>query len=159
VGPVAVEAVEVLLDDEDAAPGDQEGVHLGRVHRVHRRVDEVLHEALDGGAIDAGVVEGADRPAVGSGWRRRVGIAGRVAAARVEAAVRVAAAAELVGASAQGEVERVGARVVGAAGDDLVLARAERAADEMDRGAALLDAGDAGEDAGVALRVAEERGG
>ncbi len=118
---VAVEAVEVLLDHQHAVACDEERVDVRCVHRVHRHVDEQLHEPLDGGAVEAGPLERADRPAVGQVGRRRVGVRLRAGAARIEAALcLIVDAAKVVGVSPYRHDQRVAPGVVGAGREQLV---------------------------------------
>ena len=74
----------------------------GRVHRLHRRVEDLLDELLDGRAIDVRLVQRPGGPAVVARRRRAVVIARRVLAARIEVAV-VAFAPEVVGPAALGK--------------------------------------------------------
>src|SRR5437667_2857412 len=102
MGLVATGTVEILLEHEFAVPGDQQAMDLQGVQRIHRHVDEHLHELLDRWAQDADVLECRDRPGVVELERRSVAIARRPIAPRIERTARsVRDPGEVVGAAAQ----------------------------------------------------------
>src|SRR5438874_12929966 len=83
MGLVATRTVEILLEYEFAVPGDQQAMDLQGVQRIHRHVDEQLHELFDRRARDADVLECRDRPAVVEPEGRGIAIARRRIAPRI----------------------------------------------------------------------------
>src|SRR2546428_3256576 len=101
---VATRTVEILLEHEFAVPGDQQAVDLQGVQRIHRHVDEHLHELFDRWARDADVLECRDRPGVVELEGRSIAIAGRRIAMRIERTARgVRDPGEVVRAAAEGQ--------------------------------------------------------
>src|SRR5882762_11288204 len=109
MGLVATGTVEILLEYELAVPGDQQAMDLHGVQRIHRHVDEHLHELFDRWARDADVLERRDRPGVIELEGRRIAIARRRIATRIERTARsVRDPGEVVRAAAQRQRDQPG---------------------------------------------------
>ena len=101
---VAVLAVEIFLQHQLAPARDQQRVYLWRVDRIHRHVDDLLHDALDGSAIDADSVHACSRQTIVQSRRYAVDVARGVLAPRIEITL-VVIAPEIVVATAVGKIE------------------------------------------------------